>query len=30
VCGPPGMVQAATKMLEDLGVPPAQIAFDEF
>ncbi len=30
LCGPPGMVQAATKMLKDLGVPPAQIAFDEF
>ena len=30
VCGPPVMVQAATKMLKALGVPPAQIAFDEF
>ena len=30
VCGPPAMVQAATKMLKDLGVPPEQIAFDEF
>ena len=30
LCGPPGMVQAANKMLKDLGVPPAQIAFDEF
>jgi len=30
VCGPPGMVQAATKMLKDLGVPAGQILFDEF
>jgi Na+-transporting NADH:ubiquinone oxidoreductase subunit F len=30
LCGPPGMVQAANRMLKDLGVPPAQIAFDEF
>ncbi len=30
VCGPPGMVQAATKMLKEFGVPTAQIAFDEF
>ena len=30
VCGPPAMVQAATKMLKDLGVPSDQIAFDEF
>ena len=30
VCGPPAMVQAATKMLKDLGVDPAQIAYDEF
>jgi len=30
LCGPPAMVQAATQMLKDLGVPAAQIAFDEF
>ncbi len=30
LCGPPVMVQAATKMLADLGVPKDQIAFDEF
>ncbi len=30
VCGPPAMVQAATKMLREMGVPAAQIAFDEF
>jgi Na(+)-translocating NADH:ubiquinone oxidoreductase F subunit len=30
VCGPPAMVQAATKMLKDLGVSQDQIAFDEF
>jgi Na+-transporting NADH:ubiquinone oxidoreductase subunit F len=30
VCGPPAMVQAATKMLKALGVPADQIAFDEF
>lgn len=30
LCGPPVMVQAATKMLKDLGVDPAQIAYDEF
>jgi len=30
VCGPPGMVQAATKMLKELGVPAGQILFDEF
>jgi Na(+)-translocating NADH:ubiquinone oxidoreductase F subunit len=30
LCGPPGMVQAATKMLKSLGVPAEQIAFDEF
>jgi MocE subfamily Rieske [2Fe-2S] domain protein len=30
VCGPPAMVQSATKMLRELGVPAAQVAFDEF
>ena len=30
LCGPPMMVKACTKMLADLGVPPAQIAYDEF
>ena len=30
LCGPPAMVQAATKMLENLNVPKNQIAFDEF
>jgi MocE subfamily Rieske [2Fe-2S] domain protein len=30
ICGPPVMVQAATKMLEGLNVPSNQIAFDEF
>ena len=30
LCDPPVMIQAATKMLSDLGVNPNQIAFDEF
>jgi Na+-transporting NADH:ubiquinone oxidoreductase subunit F len=30
LCGPPMMIRAVTKMLGDLGVPSAQIAFDEF
>ncbi len=30
LCGPPAMIQAATVMLKNFGVPPAQIAFDEF
>jgi Na(+)-translocating NADH:ubiquinone oxidoreductase F subunit len=30
LCGPPAMIQAATKMLHGLGVKPEQIAFDEF
>jgi len=30
LCGPPVMIQAATTMLKELGVPPAQIAYDEF
>jgi Na+-transporting NADH:ubiquinone oxidoreductase subunit F len=30
LCGPPVMVRAAAKMLDDLNVPACQIAFDEF
>lgn len=30
ICGPPMMLQAVTKMLDDLGVPKSQIAFDDF
>ena len=30
LCGPPGMIQAALKMLDGLGVDGSQIAFDEF
>jgi Na+-transporting NADH:ubiquinone oxidoreductase subunit F len=30
LCGPPVMVHAATKMLEELNVPKERIAFDEF
>jgi len=30
LCGPPLMIRAATDMLKELGVPPAQIAYDEF
>lgn len=30
LCGPPGMVQAAKKMLEELDVPACQLAYDEF
>ena len=30
LCGPPLMLQAAIRMLRDLGVKPDQIAFDEF
>ena len=30
LCGPPGMIKAATTMLAGLGVDPAQVAFDEF
>ncbi len=30
LCGPPMMIKACTKMLDSLGVPPHQIAFDEF
>jgi len=30
LCGPPAMIKAASRMLKDLGVDPAQISFDEF
>ena len=30
LCGPPAMIKAARQMLTELGVDPAQIAFDEF
>jgi len=30
LCGPPAMIQSAAVMLKNLGVPPTQIAFDEF
>jgi Na(+)-translocating NADH:ubiquinone oxidoreductase F subunit len=30
LCGPPIMIQAASVMLKNLGVPPAQISYDEF
>lgn len=30
ICGPPLMLQAVLKMLEDLGVEPSNIAFDDF
>jgi len=30
LCGPPMMIKACTKMLASLGVPPVDIAFDEF
>jgi MocE subfamily Rieske [2Fe-2S] domain protein len=30
LCGPPMMIKACTKMLADHGVPPSQIAYDEF
>lgn len=30
LCGPPMMIKACTKMLEHLGIPLHQIAFDEF
>ncbi len=30
LCGPPAMIQAATVMLKNLGVPPTQVAYDEF
>ncbi len=30
LCGPPLMVKACTRMLAELGIPPHQIAYDEF
>ena len=30
ICGPPMMLSAVLKMLDDLGVPKGQIAFDDF
>ncbi|MFM8320109.1 MAG: NADH:ubiquinone reductase (Na(+)-transporting) subunit F, partial [Chloroflexota bacterium] len=30
LCGPPAMIQAASVMLKNLGVPAAQIAYDEY
>jgi Na+-transporting NADH:ubiquinone oxidoreductase subunit F len=30
ICGPPMMLQAVLKMLDDLGVEPENIAFDDF
>ncbi len=30
LCGPPMMIKACTRMLADLGVPAAQISYDEF
>jgi Na+-transporting NADH:ubiquinone oxidoreductase subunit F len=30
LCGPPMMIKACTRMLESLGVPERQIAYDEF
>jgi Na(+)-translocating NADH:ubiquinone oxidoreductase F subunit len=30
LCGPPAMIEAATKMLSELGVNPSQIAYDAF
>lgn len=30
LCGPPMMIKACTRMLEKMGVPQCQIAFDEF
>ncbi len=30
LCGPPGLIQAATTMLKGFGVEPGQISFDEF
>ena len=30
ICGPPMMNQAVFKMLDDLGVEPENIAFDDF
>jgi MocE subfamily Rieske [2Fe-2S] domain protein len=30
LCGPPMMIKACNKVLSELGVPPGQIAYDEF
>ena len=30
ICGPPMMLSAVRKMLDDLGVEPENIAFDDF
>lgn len=30
LCGPPMMIKACTRMLEGIGVPRSQVAFDEF
>ena len=30
LCGPPAMIQAAVSMLQELGVPAEQVAYDEF
>jgi Na+-transporting NADH:ubiquinone oxidoreductase subunit F len=30
ICGPPLMLQAVLQMLEELGVEPDNIAFDDF
>jgi MocE subfamily Rieske [2Fe-2S] domain protein len=30
LCGPPLMIKACNRMLAELGVPPSQIAYDEF
>jgi len=30
ICGPPLMLAAVTKMLDDLGVPPEMVRFDDF
>ena len=30
LCGPPMMIKACTRMLEAMGVPRSQVAFDEF
>jgi Na(+)-translocating NADH:ubiquinone oxidoreductase F subunit len=30
LCGPPMMIRACTKMLAGMGVPPHQVAYDEF
>ena len=30
LCGPPQMIRACTRMLNELGVPESRIAYDEF